>query len=74
MDNRDSLDRSSAEGPHPMPATDGYPYNPNGDSAGPDSFQQPQLNASGSESSGAVDVVLQSDVHQSMSCFLATWH
>lgn len=71
MDNRDSLDRSSAEGPHPMPAADGYPpYNPNGDSAGPDSFQQPQLNASGSGS----HVVLQSDVHQSMSCFLATWH
>lgn len=58
-----------------MPATDGYPpYNPNGDSAGPDSFQQQQLNASGNESSGAVDVVLKSDVHQRMSCFLATWH
>ncbi|KAI4110651.1 MAG: hypothetical protein LQ339_001227 [Xanthoria mediterranea] len=63
MDTRDSLDRSSAEGPHPMPASDGFPpYNPNDDSAGPDSFQQTQPNASGNESSGAVDVVLQSDI------------
>ncbi|CAL8576198.1 Rho GTPase-activating protein [Xanthoria parietina] len=63
MDTRDSLDRSSAEGPHPMPASDGYlPYNPNGDSAGPDNLQQTQPNASGNESSGAVDAVLQSDI------------
>lgn len=75
MDTRDSLDRSSAEGPHPMPASDGYPpYNPNGDSAGPDNLQQTQPNASGNESSGAVDAVLQSDVLQITSCFLATWH
>ncbi len=58
-----------------MPASDGYlPYNPNGDSAGPDNLQQTQPNASGNESSGAVDAVLQSDVLQITSCFLATWH
>ncbi|KAL9037255.1 MAG: hypothetical protein Q9180_003823 [Flavoplaca navasiana] len=62
MDNRDSLDRSSTEVALP-PAADGYPpYNPNGDSNILDGFHQPPPNASENESSGAVDVVLQSDI------------
>ncbi|KAL8772034.1 MAG: hypothetical protein Q9209_002699 [Squamulea sp. 1 TL-2023] len=63
MDNRESLDRSSVEIAHPLPATDGHSaYNPNGNSLGPDSFQQQGSNASGNESSEAVDAVLRSDI------------
>ncbi|KAL8675254.1 MAG: hypothetical protein Q9168_000375 [Polycauliona sp. 1 TL-2023] len=62
MDNRDSLDRSSAEIAQPL-VTDGYPANnPNGDSNGSNAGQQPPPNASGNESSGAVDIVLKSDI------------
>ncbi|KAL8779561.1 MAG: hypothetical protein Q9213_006866 [Squamulea squamosa] len=63
MDNRESLDRSSAEIAHPLPATDGHStYNPHGDSIAPDSFQQQASNAFGNESSEAVDAVLRSDI------------
>ncbi|KAL8922197.1 MAG: hypothetical protein Q9172_003658 [Xanthocarpia lactea] len=63
MDNRESLDRPSVEIAQPVSAVDGhFPYHPNRESIPPDGYQQQLPAGPATESSGAVNAVLQSDI------------